>query len=197
MPGYRLRHLPRPRELRKARGGGLGFYINRGLNVRTLKHPVTHVEVEQMWVSLRINSFNFLIGTGYRPHWVNVDNFLDSLTDSITSLGSFDYTVLLGDFNINLLSNDSKSSRLQQFLQCIDLKNWVREPTHFTETTESLIDLLITDAPVTNIYLVRSPELGGHSMVLAEIKIKKPKIPRRNISFRPLKNIDFTRNLPP
>ncbi|CAH2109123.1 unnamed protein product [Euphydryas editha] len=33
LPGYRLRHIPRPTEIR-SRGGGVGFYIKRGISAR-------------------------------------------------------------------------------------------------------------------------------------------------------------------
>lgn len=36
VPGYRLRHVPRPANVRCGRGKGVGFYVRRGLNVRTV-----------------------------------------------------------------------------------------------------------------------------------------------------------------
>lgn len=44
--GYRLRHIPRPAG-RYARGGGVGFYLRRGIHARLLEHPHSPL-VEQM-----------------------------------------------------------------------------------------------------------------------------------------------------
>lgn len=38
--GYRLRHIPRPKG-RFSRGGGVGFYLRRGIAARPLHHPHT------------------------------------------------------------------------------------------------------------------------------------------------------------
>ena len=62
--GYRLRHTPRPTSVR-ARGGGVGFYVRRGLAVRTIRHPSSNGDVEQMWVSMSVNSNRLIIGTAY------------------------------------------------------------------------------------------------------------------------------------
>lgn len=190
VPGYRLRHLPRPRGLRKKGGGGVGFFIKNGIIVRSVQHPITHAEVEQMWVCLNINTSRIIIGTAYRAHWVDVDIFLDSMTDSITSFGLFDYLILLGDFNLNMLDH-SKSTKLKQFLDYFNLKNHVTKPTHFTTHSETLIDLVISDAPLSNVEVIHIPELGGHAMVLADLKIKKEKIAPKIVTYRPLKDINI------
>ncbi|KAM3955812.1 LOW QUALITY PROTEIN: uncharacterized protein ACR2FA_010254 [Aphomia sociella] len=50
VPGYRLRHMPRPPEVARG-GGGVGFYMKHGLSVRVLSYPVTKF-VEQMLFGL-------------------------------------------------------------------------------------------------------------------------------------------------
>ncbi|KAG7295333.1 hypothetical protein JYU34_022349 [Plutella xylostella] len=68
VPGYKLRHVPRPRALRD-RGGGVGFYVRRGINTRIRAHPISPT-VEQMWLSCTVNSIKLLVGTAYRPEWI-------------------------------------------------------------------------------------------------------------------------------
>lgn len=76
--GYRLCHLPRPEAIR-SRGGGVGFYIRRGLSTQILKYPI-EPRVEQMWLRTRHSNKTVIIGTAYRPPWLNVQDFLDALT---------------------------------------------------------------------------------------------------------------------
>lgn len=189
-----MRHIPRPSNLHKKGGGGVGFYIKNGLKVRTIKHPVS--DIEQMWLTLSINSFSFLIGTAYRPRWVKVDSFFDSLTESITSLNRYDYVVLMGDFNINLLNReDSQSKQFFEFIDSVSIINHVTQPTHFTSHSATLIDLISTsiDAPLLRVTVDHIPELGGHSVVCADFKIKKVKSAPKRLTFRPIKNISLER----
>lgn len=192
LTGYRLRHIPRPTGQRRERGGGVGFYVKQGINARTLLHPHSPVKVEQMWLSVNIKSLHLLVGTAYRPEWVNVDDFFDALTESFFSFGRYDHVILAGDFNIDWFdSNNIKNKRLQQFLHYTGLSNHVSEPTHFTSTSATSIDLVCSDAPLLQVNVDHHPELGGHAIVVTEFKIKRPKIHPKIISYRPIKNIDL------
>lgn len=166
IPGYNLRHIPRPLHLPKDGGGGVSFYIKKGLRVRTLTPPSS--DIEQMWLTLSVNSFSFLIGTAYRPSWVKVDDFLDSLTETVTTLNKYDYVFLLGDFNINLLDvNDRLTLKLKYFLESLSLISHVTVLTHFTTHSSTLIDLICSsaNAPVGNVTVNHILTLGGHSIV--------------------------------
>lgn len=195
LPGYRLRHVPRPQTVRQ-RGGGVGFYVRRGVRAVTVPHPPAPELVEQMWISLTVNSTRLVVGTAYRPPWLSCDIFFDALTESILSFASYHHVILLGDFNINMLAVSDNSNRLNldDFFTCARIKNLVTTPTHFTNSTTTLIDLVCTDIDsdiVHNITVEHIPSLGGHAIVSTNFKIKKPKLPPRNITYRPLKQINF------
>ena len=114
MPGYRLRCTPRPTHVRGGRGGGVAFYIRRSVHVRY--ETCADTSIEQMWLSTRLNGKRVIIGTAYRPQWMNVEAFIDALTLSVTSFSAFDHIVLLGDFNINLLDRlNCNVAKFQQF----------------------------------------------------------------------------------
>lgn len=58
VPGYTLKLKPRPND---ARCEGVGFYIRRGLRVRSQQHPATVTEdvragLEQFWLELNMVS---------------------------------------------------------------------------------------------------------------------------------------------
>lgn len=121
VPGYRLRNTPRPQHMRGGRGGGVAFYVKQGMRVRYVKHP--NGGIEQMWLSTIVNGYRVIVGTAYRPQWLNVDLFIDALTESVTFFSNYDHVVLLGDFNINLLDSSNNSViKFNQFLSCMDLK---------------------------------------------------------------------------
>lgn len=190
VPGYRLRHSPRPKRMRNGRGGGVGFYFKNTLKPRVRSHPVS--DIEQMWFTIKVKNIRLLIGTAYRPNWINPDTFFDSLTDTITSFHNYDYVVLLGDFNIDFLdSTDYKLLKLRQFLQYLNLKQITTEPTHFTDHSATLIDLICTDARVRNVDVSLIPTLSKHAFVFATFVIKKDKPVPRYITFRPIKNINL------
>ncbi|KOB69030.1 Uncharacterized protein OBRU01_17705, partial [Operophtera brumata] len=188
LPGYRLRHAPRDSAGSgggRDRGGGVGFYLKRGVNARLIAHP--QAPIDQMWLSLTLNGLKLAIGTAYRPPWQNVDTFLDALTESVTSLHAFDYIVLTGDFNIDLLElNAPKTKKLLDFLKCAGLDQYVTVPTHFTDHSETLIDLLCSNIKITDIDVDHIPDLSRHSLISCKLRIKKDKPVPKWIVYRPM-----------
>ena len=187
--GYRLKHCPRPVHIRGGRGGGVGFYIQRGINARLCDYPPSS-EVEQMWLKVRTCGVDVLVGTAYRPPWQDVDTFLDAIADSIASFTTYDSLVLAGDFNINLLDTTcGKAKVFSQFINSVGLSQVITEPTHYTEHSRSLIDVICTDTHVLKKVIKHTPDLGGHAMISVTLKVRCEKPSPQWVTFRPLKSI--------
>ncbi|CAH2097913.1 unnamed protein product [Euphydryas editha] len=107
--GYRFVHIPLHHSIKREWGGGVGFYIRRGVNARVCPHPVVS-SVEQMWLRLSVASRCIIIGTAYRAPWQDVVAHLDALTHTITSFPDCDNIILAGDLNTDLKTNCSAHS---------------------------------------------------------------------------------------
>lgn len=189
VPGYQLRHIPRSAEVR-SRGGGVGFYIRRGVCARTLTHPNTS-NVEQMWLSINVSGKVIIVGTAYRPPWLSVSIFIDALTETFGSLPYHDHILLLGDFNINFLETNSSSTILfKDFLTLTNMKQYVNNPTHFTSHSETLLDLICSDANLEGILVDYICTLSDHAFLSCELKIPKEKPIKRRAYIRHIKEID-------
>jgi hypothetical protein len=191
LPGCRLRHNPRPQGAR-SRGGGVGFFIKRNVSARNLPHPVDpqHKSIEQMWLHMTLQGKKIVVGTAYRPPWQDIDLFLDAISDTISSLSNYDNLILLGDFNINLMAtSDPKISKLYNFLSSFNLAQLVTEPTHFTNTSQTLIDVVCTDMNAKKINTVHVGSLFGHCLIVCEFNIKRNKPKPYTLSHRPFNDI--------
>ncbi|CAH2216304.1 jg21816, partial [Pararge aegeria aegeria] len=143
IPGYWFKHMPRAS---CRRGGGVGFYIRKGLKFRVIQQPQT--ELEQMWLEVTLKGMHLAVGTAYRPEHQFVNKSIEELSETLSALSAYSFQCLLTDFNINLLEKDSKNSK--DFLEFLNQQNYtqiVQEPTRVTETTSTLLDLIITDTP--------------------------------------------------
>ncbi|KAJ8732388.1 hypothetical protein PYW07_014987 [Mythimna separata] len=189
VPGYRLKHVPRPATMRGGRGGGVAFYIKAGVRARVRHHSVNS-DVEQMWLNLTINGKKVLIGTAYRPPWFQLSSFLDGITDSISAMAPYDHLVVLGDFNVNLLDVSSgKTKEFMDFLNYSSLSQVVPSPTHFVGDSSTLIDVICTDIGVRHVQVNHISELGHHSFIVCDTVVKKVKGRPRLVTYRPLRDI--------
>ncbi|CAG9574836.1 unnamed protein product [Danaus chrysippus] len=190
IPGYRLRHKPRPAEVR-GRGGGVGYYIRRGITARTLIQPSTSPDIEQMWLSVSVGGKKLVIGTAYRPPWLNPFKFFEGLTEMFTTLPVHDHVVLVGDFNINFYESDNYCTRtLCEFLMYTNLKQIVNKPTHFTAHSETLIDLVCVDGNTSEVWVDYIHELSSHAFLSFEFNIRKYKPKPLRKSYRKISSIN-------
>ncbi|CAG4943324.1 unnamed protein product [Colias eurytheme] len=188
--GYRLVHKPRPPHVR-ARGGGVGFYVRNSLNVKVLKHPCCF-NVEQMWITFNIRCKKLVIGTAYRPPWLNIDTFVNAVYESVVSFSWADNMIVMGDFNINFKDTSTMGYRkLTEFLTMTSLSQIVNEPTHFTNHSETILDLVCTDISVRRIAVNHINDLSHHALVTCELHIAKDKPIPLKIEHRSIKDIDM------
>ena len=124
------------------RHGGVIVYVKNNV-VYKRRYDLQLNRLENIWVEIKLSSSrNVLYGVFYRPP--NADSVYNSLIEDSISLAvdtGIPDIIIMGDFNWISLQNQSNrkiESMCNQFnfVQCIE------EPTHFTEISSSIIDLL-------------------------------------------------------
>ena len=130
-------------------GGGVCLYIRSNLNF-TICEDLNNEDLELLIVEIgNPRSRPFLVGTWYRPPSASHNLFplFEKIVDIIDAENSEFY--LLGDLNCNLLSDtpNTNTSDLLNILAIYNMTQLITEPTRITNTTQSLIDLCITNTP--------------------------------------------------
>ena len=77
----------------------------------------TNCKVENRWLSFKINNLNVIVGGIYRHPKSNITHFNTALNDIIRQINDDTLAIILGDVNINLLSenNDKITNYLNNF----------------------------------------------------------------------------------
>jgi len=184
IPGFTFIHKNR----HKGTHGGVGMYISDKIKWRRRLDLESDV-LEGLWIEIfQKNSKSFIIGTMCRPphssKYLPTDfatNFNKTLN---TVVNESREVTLLGDLNINYLKkNDNKEIKeiieLQGFVQI------VTKATRITETSETLIDVILT----TNVSCIKAHDviptsIGDHDMVGYVRKINHTKFNPRTIRCR-------------
>ena len=138
--------------------------------------------LESLWIEICLkNSKSVLIGCYYRPPEGSkylINNFCEVFEEQLTNKE----IIILGDFNTDYNKTDNRD--FKSLLNI--LKQVITEPTRTTETSPTLIDLIITNRPenITN-KDVFANSIADHDMIAFSRKINNirynPKtIKRRN-----------------
>ncbi|MEW8545351.1 MAG: reverse transcriptase domain-containing protein, partial [Candidatus Thiodiazotropha sp.] len=123
--------------------GGVMIYVKDNLHYKR-RVDLEPRNIECIWLELINNHKHILFGLFYRPPNSNSDYFSD-IEDSIAlALDSpgISEIIITGDFNFNLL-NPQTARKINSICTQFSLYQSITQPTHFTETSSSLIDLLL------------------------------------------------------
>ncbi|OWF37137.1 hypothetical protein KP79_PYT25307 [Mizuhopecten yessoensis] len=161
-------------------GGGVSVYVSNSITSKR-RSDLELPSVECVWVQLNILGKLVLYGTFYRPPDEPVSSW-DHIAHSIelafnTGIPNI---IITGDFNANLLNNNNNHSiHLRNLLTTYNLTQSVANPTFFTESSSSLLDIVCASDPsLVNLCHVGESFLDQpiryHCPVYGSLNISKP-----------------------
>lgn len=146
-----------------SRGGGVAIYLKSNLKYRKGKvvnnvHQITEVVVQ-------IENKSVSVICVYNPNNVNAHNMHDDM--EIIFANDKGNMIIVGDFNINLLSDDSTTQSHTDLVQSYGLEFCnLLVPTRITDHSSTIIDHVITTPNLVNKLLLVDHYLSDHRIVL-------------------------------
>ncbi len=180
---------------RASRGGGVMLYVKEEIGA-IHRTDLESNDTELLWVELRPNNKKVMFGTGYRPPGMTalqVDSFIESFSQQTETVMNEnpDALIIVGDFNDRCIHWDDRHESSEMGLKFYNLLNdlnlfqLIDEPTRYTDTGASLLDLIITDSPGFMDNIGTMPPIGDldHEIVYGylQIKVTRPASVRRTV----------------
>ena len=130
----------------------MGVYVLQTYKVKVLDNLSNSTDngLHQLWMNLQVRNLkSIIICTIYRQPDSPLPCSDTDLTPSLITASLQNKQIyILGDGNYNTLDPDCREAiALANFCKCFNLSQLVLRPTHVTETTEMLIDVIITSNP--------------------------------------------------
>ena len=126
--------------------GGVAIYLSDKLHY-SRRRDLEPNGLECIWVDVHLQNKHMLVGCFYRPPSSN-QHYLSLVISSISlarDTGINDI-VVTGDFNLNVL-NQVAFRKVESICNQFDLYQCIKEPTHYTENSSTLLDLLFVSNP--------------------------------------------------
>ena len=181
------------------RGGGVCVYVKDELSCKQITFQNCSDVPETLWVEVSIGHVKVAIGVLYKPPKIHYSTF-ENLHDNLVQIYSkYEHTILAGDFNVNMLNHDSNDSIFltENVIDQFSLKQLISTPTRITNTSSTLIDLLLVSNE-SNVKFSGScdaPGISDHFFVYLAYSLKKPKFKSKVVNrrdFRKFDNIAFS-----
>lgn len=193
--GYRLYRNDRFRKV----GGGVAFYIRDNLKVSKIVSCSKGSIIEHLFVEILTSNIKILIGVVYNP---NVSNDITALEEKLSELTPlYNDVILTGDFNTDLLSVRPdilcKVDNFKSMINSLGLVVLGSEPTHFTGSSSSLLDLFIVKSglrdKVLGNYQICFSGISKHDLIGMSYICPTPLSTPKTYCFRDFNAVDRSR----
>ena len=188
--GFKLTRLDR---LGKT-GGGVCVYSKSSIKVKCLKNitEISEFGFHQLWMLIQLRKLrSILLCVTYRPDYCPTSTFHDIFMENyIHALTLGKEIIVVGDLNCDLLKPDSpEAMSLPDFCSSVNQTQLIKEPTRVTETSSSLIDIIMTsNVSLVENYGVALSHISDHYLIYASLKLKMLKPPPSYKCVRSYKN---------
>ena len=196
IPGYDIYRIIR----QSKRGGGVCTYVRKSFKTEILNQisGISATGLDQLWVKIQVrNTWSFLVCTTYRPPGTPTTSFDIDLGASLISACLLNKPIyILGDMNCNLLQPDLLDSQaLTNFIRAYNLTQIVTQPTRTTDSTETLIDvILVSNAKQIIEAKVLSSSISDHDLAYVTLRMKRQRIQSTLVNTRNFKNYSSLRS---
>ena len=173
---------------RKTRGGGIAEYLSSIFKCDPVDtsfiEECGEQSIEQLWLCIKYKNYKVLLGALYKPPTVSYTNLMCLATIGV----QFDYAILLGDLNIDFLSQNIDRKFLMDICESFKLTQVINEPTRISRSSSSLIDreLSVLDTGTVEMYNMTDHRLT-YCIFHANIFKPAPKM----IKFRDFRDFDL------
>ena len=170
------------------RGGGLCVYYNKQMSCNISKweqYCVSSPDLElQVLEFRRKNARDLILFNVYRPPNGNVDLMIQQMNMVISNIQRLERKdlLVLGDFNVNMLSDNTDMKKVTRFGQLNDLNQLIKGPTRCTATTSSTIDLMFSSVTHVHSAGVLDMFLSDHMPIYLVKKMNTKKM-KQHITF--------------
>ena len=191
--GYQF---PPIRRDRNSKGRRKIVFVREGFIVKQMKNIETE-NAETICLELVIAKKKWRILFAYRPPDTNKSTFFNEIYVTLNKiLGKYDNILLLGDLNIDELKTGSDSSNhLSNVKDVFNLTNLFKKPTCFKLQDETLIDLMLTNRPISFLksqnFEMRLNDYHNLIVNIQRASFKNP--PRKIITYRDQKRFNHVR----
>lgn len=170
---------PERKDRQTDRYGGVILYVKESLHYRR-RCDLEPKDTECIWVEIISKHKHVLFGVFYRPP--NADSEYFTAIETSLNLAvdtGFNDIIVTGDFNFNMLTPNT-ARKINSLCSQFALQQSIDEPTHYTETSSSMIDLILVHNPNTLITsgvgeMFLNQALRYHCPVFGLLKFSKPK----------------------
>lgn len=151
--------------------GGVTIYLHKNIKFKVLVNE-SSMEYWVLFISISIGNESVIVGAIYRSPAGSLETFLHYFTNVVEdNVVNQNQVLIMGDFNINMKGKSPGSTWLKNIIHSAGFKQIITEDTRVTNTSSTLIDLVITNMFHLTPLLDAYPKLSDHRIIGTTLEV--------------------------
>ncbi|XP_015438094.1 PREDICTED: uncharacterized protein LOC107193204, partial [Dufourea novaeangliae] len=163
VPGYNVARC----DAENRHTGGVMLYIRNDIKYEVI---VKEKIISNCWciaVKARSNAYKGVIAVVYHSPSASDGDFIRWLEDIVDLLVIKEQCIMIGDVNIDLMTDSFYTKKLKAAMSGLGMKQYVDKPTRITKDSKTLIDIVFANIKV-NYKIHNKPKITDHSCISVE-----------------------------
>lgn len=152
--------------------GGVTMYVRDDIKYEIVVSKKLEKIVWCVAIKLKEKLFNEVLMVIYRSPRASCGEFIRFLEEIVEELTVKEECIILGDFNIDCLTDSYYTNKLLTTMQGLGMKQYVDKPTRVTKNSKTIIDLVFANKEL-NVKVKYEPKITDHAWIKVVINTNK------------------------
>src|SRR5436190_4025821 len=169
--------------------GGVVLYVRNDIKYEIVL--VTKLESNCWCVAVEVKDklYRGVILVIYHSPSASHGDFMRFFEDIVEELIIKGECMIIGNFNIDLMTDSFYTKKLQTIMLSLGMKQYVNEPTRITKDSRTIIDLIFANNNKI-VQVIHEPKITDHAWLKVELSVSKTISKYREFSARNYKEFD-------
>ncbi|XP_011632002.1 uncharacterized protein LOC105423786 [Pogonomyrmex barbatus] len=169
--------------------GGVVLYVRNDIIYETVSVQKLESNCWCVAVEVKDKLYKGVIMVIYHLPSASHGDFMRFFEDIVEELIIKGECMVIGDFNIDLMTDSFYAKKVQTAMLSLGMKQYVNEPTRITKDIQTIIDLIFANSN-KRVQVIHEPKITDHAWLEVELSVNKIENKYREFSARNYKEFD-------
>ena len=166
MPGYSIVRC----DAENRNTGSVMIYVRNDMKYEVILEEKIISNCWYIAIEAKSRVYKGVVMVVYHSPSASHGDFIRFLEDYVELLVVKDQCIILGDFNIDLMTETYYSKKLITEMSSLGMKQYINKPTRITKDNQTMIDIVFANKKV-NCKVYETPKITDHSWLNVELSI--------------------------
>jgi len=163
--------------------GGVALYVRDDINYEIVLLKKLEANFWCIAIKVKEKMFKGILMVIYHSPSASHGEFIGLLEEIVEELMIREECIVLGDFNIDCMTDSFYTNKLLTTMQSLGLRQYVDKPTRVTENSKTIIDLVFANKEL-NVHVSHEPKITDHAWIKVVLDTREMKNKYKEFSGR-------------